>query len=685
MTKLHVDIETFCKLDLRIVGVHRYAEECELLLFGYSFNDQKAKVIDLTKQELPEEILEALRDPEILKIAHNAAFERNCLKECLGYDMPAEQWFCSMAYCAIAGLPLALDQASKVLKTGEQKDSTGKNLIRYFCGPQKPTKGNPDRVRNFPSDNPDNWNKFIDYCRQDVETEKAVTSALSFIKMKRSEKILWNLDQKINDRGVKINLKLVNQAIELDTAFRKKLMAEAIEITNLENPNSRDQLIGWINEENEGLHQIDNLRKAEIPEMLEMFDSKVVKRVLNIRQELSKTSVKKYYNMRQCVCSDGRLRGLFQFAGAGRTGRFGGRSSQPHNLPKGHFSDNSDQNSALMEGARNLVLAGDAESIEMIFGPIPDLLSKLLRTVFENANGKLNVSDFSAIEARVIAWLAGEKWRLDIFNGHGKIYEASASKMFKVPIEEVTKGSKHRARGKISELALGFGGAEGALIQMCKTEGIKVILDQSADEEPTAKDKNFILESELKPLVAAWRKESKEIVRLWEGLNRCALNVVKWGAAMRLGDVTDREGNKLVKNDRGISMRLSEGNLLITLPSGRELCYYKAHIGEGKFGKEVRYWGLDQTNKQWRVQNTYGGKLTENVIQAIARDCLANAMLNLDAAGFEIVLHVHDETANDCTGDRLEEVNALMIKPAPWMQGLPMRADGFLSDYYKKD
>jgi DNA polymerase len=668
MTKLHVDIETFCNLNLKIVGIHRYAEECQLLLFGYSFNKESAKVIDLTKQELPEELLEALQDPNVLKIAHNAAFERNCLSACLGVPMPADQWFCSMAYCAIAGLPLALDQASKVLKTGEQKDAAGKNLIRFFCQPCKPTKNDPGKIRNLPFNNVEKWNQFIDYCRQDIETEKAVTSALSFIKMQRVEKVLWNLDQKINDRGVKINLKFVNQAIKLDTAFRKKLMAEAIKITNLENPNSRDQLIKWINEENDGLPQIDNLRKAEIPDMLEMFDSKVVKRVLNIRQELSKTSVKKYYNMRTCVCKDGRLRGLFQFAGAGRTSRWGGRSSQPHNLPKGHFSDDGHQNNALMDGARNLVLNGDAESIEMIFGPVPDLLSKLLRTIFESANGKLNVSDFSAIEARVIAWLAGEKWRLDIFTTHGKIYEASASKMFKVPVEEVTKGSNYRARGKIAELALGFGGSVGALAKMIKQENVKGI-----DEK------------ELQPIVNAWRKENPAIVNLWEGLNICAKKVVKYGATMRLGQVTNRFGETLVKNDRGISMRMSEGHLLITLPSGRELCYYKAHIGEGKFGDEVRYYGLDQTNKQWTVIKTYGGKLTENIIQAIARDCLANGMLNLDAAGFEIVLHVHDETANDCEGDRLEEVNRLMIKPAPWMRDLPMRADGFLSDYYKKD
>lgn len=670
MVKLHIDIETYSPINIS-AGTHRYAEKCELLMMGYAFGDSPAKVINLFGADLPDEILDSLSDPGILKIAHNAAFERSCISKYLNIDMPAEQWFCSMVYCAITGLPLSLDKASKVLNTGNEKDSKGKALIRYFCIPQKPTKKNPLKTRNYPDDNPEKWAEFMEYCRQDVETERSVTNALSFVKMPKTEKLLWNLDQRINDKGVTIDQSLVRNAISLNANYHAKLLTEAKQISELENPNSVKQLIGWINDQDDTPINVTNLKKTEIPDLLEMFSDPAIKRLLIIRQELSKTSVKKYNTMKLCVCRDGTLKGLFQFAGAGRTWRWGGRSSQPHNLPKGHFNDDSRLNDLLMDGSRELVLKHDTESIEMIFGAIPDLLSKLLRTAFKAKKGyRFLISDFSAIEARVIAWLAGEQWRLDIFNGNGKIYEASAAKMFKVPIEEVTKGSSYRARGKIAELALGFGGSVGALLNMIKSEGIK-----------------DIDELELPRIVAAWRKENPKIVDLWLALSICSRTVVNSGVALRLRDVFDRNGKRLVPDDKGISMEMKQGHLIIRLPSGRPLCYYKAHIGQGKYGHEVRYWGLDQTNKKWVPVKTYGGKLTENIVQAIARDCLANGMLNLDDEGYNIVMHVHDEVVCECPLGigKIEEINELMTKPASWMGNLPLKAVGFESIYYKKD
>lgn len=661
MQKLHIDIETFSTVNLKTAGLYKYAENCEVILFAYSYGDNPVNVYDLTKEDLPDELLQDLQDPDILKIAHNAAFERTCIANYFDINCPPEQWYCSMVLCAIAGLPLSLDQASKVLNLSDQKDASGKALIRFFTVPSKPSKLSPGE-RRLPKQYPDKWKAFVEYCRQDVVTERAVTEALSFIRLTPNEKKLWNLDQRINDAGVKINLQLARNAVKMDADYRKRLIAEAIEISKIENPNSVQQVIKWLNTETG--ENISNLKKAEIPDLIKRFDSKKAKRILEIRQELSKTSVKKYVAMLNAACKDGRLRGLMQFYGAGRTGRWGGRGTQPHNLPKGHFSDIPRLNEILMQGARDLVLKGDAESIEMIFGAIPDLLSKLLRTAFEATSGfKFPVSDFSAIEARVIAWLANERWRLDIFNGHGKIYEASAAQMFKVPIEAVTKTSEYRAKGKIAELALGYQGGVNALIVM-----------QSTDKDIQEGKKQPIPESELKPIVDAWRSANPNIKKFWHDVDKAAKLAIRAGGRVEM--------------PKGITFQYKNGNLLIGLPSGRVLCYYRASLTSGDYGDVIQYWGVagDQA-KKWSRIKTYGGKITENIVQAVARDCLAQALINLDDAGYKTVIHVHDEIVCEVDENEidLDEMNALMIKPATWMQGLPLRADGFITDYYKKD
>lgn len=646
MRRLHIDIETFSKVNLKTAGLYKYAADCELLLVAVGYDKNPVILYDLTTDVLPEQLIKDLQDPAIIKIAHNAAFEIACLSACLGIYLDPAQWLCSMVLCGIAGLPFSLDQAGAALNLDIRKDKEGTALIRYWCTPCKGTKANGNRYRHLPQHDFAKWFAFGRYCVQDIYSEIAITEHLTFIRIPPIEKLVWNLDQRINTNGIEVNLTLVQNAIEMDAEFRKRLIAEAVNITKLANPNSVPQLIKWLEEETD--ETIDNLRKAEIPKLIERFDEPIIKRVLTIRQELSKTSVKKYAAMLQAAGSDHRVRGLLQYYGANRTGRWGGRLIQPQNLPKGKYHDRD------LNLAREIVLKGDAALLECLFGAIPDTLSQLIRTAFIPAKGKkFVISDYSAIEARVIAWLAGERWRLEVFATHGRIYEASASQMFKVPIEAVTKTSDYRAKGKISELALGYQGSVNALIKMGALE-------------------MGLTERELQPLVTLWREANPAIVKFWYDMDRAAKRAID-------------KGEKVIIQ-KGISFEYRRNYLIITLPSGRCLYYANACLAPGDYGVEIRYWGMDQTTKKWTRTNTYGGKLAENLTQAIARDILAQGLLNLDSAGISTCLHVHDESVNECDeSTTFEQVNELMCDMPAWAKGLPLAADGFISDYYKKD
>lgn len=651
MKTLSIDIETYGSTDLIKSGVYKYveADDFEILLFGFAYDNDPVEIIDLTSEPLPSHILDALTDPDILKTAHNANFERTCIKKFFDYiltDLPVQQWQCTMAHASMLGLPLSLEQCAKVLKLEAQKDKAGKALIKYFSLPCKPTKKNEGRTRNLPCHDPEKWQQFKDYCIQDVNVEREVRNKVSFYSVPPIEKIMWHIDQQINDRGIMIDAGLVKNAIDIDNNHRWKLAEEAIQLTGLENPNSVSQLKEWI--EGETDEQINSLNKETVPALLEKVDSKKVKRVLNIRQELSKSSVKKYTSMMAAKCSDDRIRGLHQYYGANRTGRWAGRIVQPHNLPQNHLPD--------LDLARNLVKGDQYEMLDFLYGNVPDTLSQLIRTAFIAPHGhKFIVCDFSAIEARIIAWLAGEKWRLDVFATHGKIYEASAAHMFKVPIDAVTKGSPLRQKAKIAELALGYGGAVNALLQMGALKmGLK--------------------EDELPRLVSQWRNANQKICNYWGSVEDAAMRAVETGIMQTLHP--------------GIRMYMHKGILFIKLPSGRCLSYLRARIAESRHGIEcITYDGMNQTTKQWGPQETYGGKLVENLCQAIARDCLADAMVRLHMKGFQIVLHVHDEIVIEDINDGLvsvAEVENIMAQEIPWAKGLPLKAEGFEGTYYKK-
>jgi DNA polymerase len=521
----------------------------------------------------------------------------------------------------------------------------GKALIRYFSLPCRPTNANGKRTRNLPCHDKEKWETFKTYCIKDVEVERQIRKRLEHYPMTEKEQRLWVLDQQMNDHGVLVDKNLVNRAISCDRVYQKKLLDEAIHLTGLENPNSPAQLKAWL-EDKHGI-TVDSLSKAKVEELLEETDHREVRRLLELRQDMSKTSVKKYEAMDRAICSDERIRGLLQYYGANRTGRWAGRLVQVHNLPRNDMAD--------LDLARKLLLAGDYETIELLFDSVPDVLSQLIRTAFiPSTNSRFIVADFSAIEARVIAWLAGESWRMDVFNSHGKIYEASAAQMFGVPVESVTKGSTLRQKGKIAELALGYGGSKGALISMGA-------LNMGLTKE------------ELPELVSAWRKSNSNIVKLWWDIERAAITAVK--------DKT------VVTMQYGLKFYYKGGVLFIRLPSGRNLAYVRPRIEiDERFNKDkLTYEGIE--GNKWGRISTYGGKLTENIIQAIARDCLAEALLRLDKAGYKIVFHVHDEVILDVPKDAgsLEEVEEIMGLPIPWAPGLPLEAEAFETDYYKKD
>lgn len=651
MSLLAIDIETYSSVDLKSCGVYAYTEapDFEILLFGYAFDDEPVQIIDLASGEkMPKHLLKAIADPKITKTAFNANFERTCITMhfCTPIPLPPEDWRCTQVHALTLGLPIHLDGVAKAMNLEQQKDTAGKALIRYFSIPCKPTKTNGGRTRNLPGHNPEKWAQFKEYCRQDVEVERNVRKTLERFPVLETEQKLWCLDQQINDKGIQIDHKLVTNAIICDTQFQERKTEEAAKLTGLENPNSVAQLKTWLSAK--GM-VVESLTKDTVPELLKQAKDNTVKRMLELRQETSKTSVKKYLAMERARCNDDRFRGLLQFYGANRTGRWAGRIVQIQNLPRNELKD--------LDAARQFLLDGDYETIEMLFDSVPDVLSQLIRTAFIPSNNhRFIVSDFSAIEARVIAWLAGEKWRMNVFNSHGKIYEASASAMFKVPIEAITKDNPLRQKGKIAELALGYGGSVGALISMgALNKGLK--------------------EEELPGLVKKWRQSNPNITKLWWGVERAALTAVR--------------EKKMVTMQYGLAFTYESGILFIRLPSGRRLAYARPKIEhDGWFNKpKLTYEGVVQDTKQWGRIDTYGPKLVENVIQAISRDCLAEAMIRIDEAGYNIVMHVHDEVVLDVPHDTgsLGDVNLIMSEPIKWAPGLPLNADGFETNYYKKD
>lgn len=647
---LSIDIETYSSVDIGKCGLYKYAEseDFTILLFAYACDDKPVQIVDFASGEtLPDRIFQALTDPGVLKTAFNASFERICIARYYGVDLPIEQWECTMVRSAMLGLPLSLAQVGKVLNLDDQKMTEGKALIKYFSSPCKATKTNGGRTRNLPEHAPDKWNTFKRYCVRDVEVEQAIRNKTKNFVIPDSEKELYVIDQRINDRGVFVDMDLVRHAIRMDTLYKGRLNAEAAELSGLDNPNSVAQLKDWL--EKETGNEVTTLNKKDIPDLLKDADSNAVKRMLRIRQEMAKTSTKKYEAMEKAACVDDRVRGLLQFYGANRTGRWAGRLVQVQNLPQNHIED--------LDFARTLVKDGDLDMLEMMYGNVPDTLSQLIRTAFIAKPGHtFIVCDFSAIEARVIAWLAGEKWRLDVFRTHGKIYEASASMMFHVPVEEITKTDPRRQKGKIAELALGYQGGVGAM----KTMGGEVM---------------GLSEVEMQDIVNHWRKANPTIVRLWDKVQGAAMNCIQTKGSTTIG--------------RGIGFYMRFGALMIQLPSGRCLSYPRPYIGENRFGsKSICYEGLNQTTKQWGKQETYGGKLVENIVQAIARDCLALTIMRLEKGGYPIVFHVHDEVIIEARTDGSQTLNAVkevFKQPIPWAEDLPLKGDGYLTDYYLKD
>ena len=664
MRTLSIDIETYSGYDLSKCGVYKYAEspDFEILLFGYSVDDGEVQVIDLAAGEhLPPEILNALTDDNVQKWAFNANFERVCLSrylsdmdisldpfadnhhsaEILGkakYLNPAS-WRCAMVWSAYMGLPLSLEGAGAVLGLEKQKLTKGKDLIRYFCSPCKPTATNGQRMRNRPEHAPDKWEAFKAYNRRDVETELSIQERLAKFPVPDTVWEEYAHDQEINDRGVALDMALVRNAIKADARSRTELTRLMKELTDLDNPNSVQQMKQWLADN--GM-ETDSLGKKVVTELLKDAPEPLGK-VLSLRQQLAKSSIKKYQTMENAVCADGRARGMFQFYGANRTGRWAGRLIQMQNLPQNHLID--------LEDARWLVHDGDFAALELLYDNIPDVLSQLIRTAFVPKDGyKLIVADFSAIEARVIAWLAGERWRNDVFATHGKIYEASASQMFHVPIEEVTKGSPLRQKGKIAELALGYGGSVGAL----KAMGA---LEMGLSEE------------ELRPLVSAWRSANPNIVRFWWDVDRAAMKAVR---------------DRTMTETHGIRFGYQSGMLFITLPSGRRLSYVKPRIGTNQFGSDcVTYEGVGGT-KKWERIESYGPKFVENIVQAISRDILSFAMQTLRHCS--IVMHIHDEVVIEAGPEMSAEILCQqMSRTPPWAEGLLLIADGFDCSFYKKD
>ena len=641
---LSADIECFSDVDLIKCGVYAYADSpaFEILLFAYSFDGGETQIIDLAQGEkLPAEVEDAIFDVSVTKTAYNANFERTCLSKHFGRYIPPESWHCSAVQAAMLALPRSLEDVGRVLGLDEQKMKEGKELIRYFCVPCKPTKANGGRTRNLPCHAPEKWELFKTYCKRDVDVEKSIRRKLHNFPIPESEMELYRLDQRINDRGVLVDMKLVRNAVSCERLHKEVVTKRAYELTGLENPNSVAQLKGWLGDM--GM-EAESLSKKAVAEMIAETDGEV-EELLRLRLLMAKTSVKKYEAMERSVCSDGRVHGLLQFYGANRTGRFAGRLVQIQNLPQNHLPD--------LELARDLVKQGRFEDIELLYDSTPNVLSELIRTAFIPKPGcRFVVADFSAIEARVMGWLSGEEWVLDVFRGDGKLYEMTASRMFGIPMAEIGKGSSERAKGKVASLACQYGGSTGALVSMGA-------LDMGLTEE------------ELPPLVAAWRKANPHMVQFWWDVDAAVIKAV-----------TEKQKTKVGK----IIFEYKSGILFITLPSGRKLSYVKPRMAVNRFGRDgLTYEGISE-NKKWSRIETYGPKLVENIVQGTARDLLAEAMLRVEKKGYPIVMHCHDEIIAEVPEGigSVDEMCEIMAVQPEWAEGLPLRADGYQCNFYQK-
>lgn len=662
MDHLSIDLETFSSVPIQKAGAQKYIQspDFEILLFAYSLNGVEPVCCDFAQGEtLPKWVAEALLDPQCLKHAYNAPFEWGCLSRYMGRQLPPAQWRCTMFHGLYAGYTAGLDATGRALGLPEDKRklNTGKALIRYFCVPCAPSKANGGRTRNYPHHAPERWELFKEYNRQDVTTEMEIERRLSAIEIPDFVQKEWETDLIINSRGVAVDMGMVEGALELGATVRNTLTTEAVKISGLSNPNSVAQLSAWLEKETD--EEITDLRKDTVAKMLARDDnSPEVQRMLEIRQDLGKTSTKKYDAIEQAVCQDGRVRGLLQFYGANRTGRWAGRLVQVQNLPRTYTEP--------LELARDLVKGRKLDALKCIYGSVPDTLSQLIRTAFIAAPGNVLIdADFSAIEARVISWLAGEEWRLEVFRTHGKIYEASASQMFGVPIDLIKKGNPEyalRQKGKVAELALGYQGSTGALINMGA-------LDMGIPEE------------DLPDIVSRWRDANKRIRDLWYKVDAAAVQVITQGGSVGVSSlILAHEWDATQGTDY----------MTITLPSGRKLFYNAPQIGINRWGRpSITYMGVNDKNKWGRIE-TYGGKLVENCVQAIARDCLAQAIEHLEAAGLPVVFHIHDEVVIDIrpfadNDAMLAKTVEIMSRPVPWAPGLPLGADGWVGKFFKKD
>lgn len=644
--RLLIDLETYSSAEIGKTGAFKYVEapDFEILLLAYAWDDGPVRVLDLLdpsgRDELPD-IVAGILDPDTVKVAHNSAFERACLTRHLGHDLPPEEWEDTMILAAMNGLPLSLDAAGAALELQDQKIKEGTALISYFCKPCKPTIANGGRTRNLPEHAPDKWERFKTYCKRDVEVEQAIYQRLRSFPVTDFERKVWALDARINERGVMIDTDLVASAIAVDEAFTTEHMAEMQKLTGLENPNSVAQLKDWL--ETVGM-SVDSLNKAAVKDLQDRATDATTRRVLQLRQQLGKTSTTKYAAMQSAVCADRRVRGLLQYYGAGRTGRWAGRLVQVQNLPQNHLDQ--------IGTVRELVKQRDLETLELAFDSVPDVLSQLIRTAFVAKEGRIfHVADYSAIEARVIAYLAGEKWRMDVFKNGGDIYCSSASAMFKVPVVKHGVNGHLRQKGKIAELACGYGGGVGAL----KAFGA---------------DKMGLTEEEMQDIVTQWRAASPTIPKFWRDVESAAIRAIN-------------NPGRMATVPCGVKYRMDDDALRCKLPSGRVLSYWGARLDTDG---SICFMGQNQTTRKWEKTSTWGGKLVENIVQAYARDCLAVAMVRLAAEGWKICFHVHDEVIIEAPiGTSWEQVAEVMGRPIDWAPGLLLRGDGYSTPFYMKD
>lgn len=665
MHKLNIDLETYSSVNIKKAGAQAYirSPDFEILLFGYSIDGAEPVVVDLAcGEKIPPHVIEAIYSPEYTKHAYNAPFEWGCLSKHFGFKLPPSQWRDTMLHGLYCGYTAGLEATGRALGLPEdkQKLNTGKALIRYFCSPCKPSKANGGRTRNYPHHDPEKWALFKEYNKQDVVAEMEIDKKLSAFPVPDFVQKQWETDLLINDRGVAVDMDFVHGALELGATVSASLKEEAIQLSGLYNPNSVKQLAQWL-EEQTG-EEISNLRKETVSSLLNRdANSDEVNRMLAIRQELGKTSMKKYDAIEECVCPDGRVRGLLQYYGANRTGRWAGRLVQVQNLPRTYTEP--------LDLARQLVKHRQLDGLKVVYGSVNDTLSQLIRTAFVAPEGHVLIdADFSAIEARVISWLADQEWRLEVFRTHGKIYEASASQMFGVPLELIKKGNPEyalRQRGKVAELALGYQGGVGAMRNM-DSGGL---LADLPDEE-------------VQDIVNRWREANSKIRDLWYAFDSAAVQVINYGGSVKVRCCTVAREYDCVQGTTCLT---------ILLPSGRKLYYVDPAIGENRWGNpSISYMGMDQTTKKWKRIETYGGKLVENCVQAIARDCLAQAIDHLEEAGYPVVFHVHDEVVIDIAPyadneTMLKSVVEIMAQPIPWAQGLPLGAEGWVGTFFKKD